>query len=421
MTDLKNSKEYSGRRTGNAVFALCFMIYAVSYFGRNTFAACITDMEKSGLFEGGFDSYVSTAFLVFYGAGQFINGRLAGRIPPEISAAAGLFGSGVSNILMAVFPYRAVFILLWAANGFFCSMLWPTVIRIFTEWLDDRERGLATANISPSIPVGSVICYLISSAMLKLRWQYVFILSGSLLCAGALVWSVSVRLLRGNIRRKAEEVQKSLTADAETGSKKKLSPAYFFAAGLGVMAVLSVMSGGLKEAVIGWIPTYLTDCFDYEPSFSALVSTLMPIAGIAGPYIAIMINKRLDNEALTVAVLMGISAAVNGVILVSGNRTAWVAIAMLALSTACMWGINTMLMTFTCYHFRSAGLAAAVTGTLNALVYVGSSSFTYIYRVVNESAGSWLPVVAIWTALGTACCLFGIGHSKAWKNRRPGS
>ena len=82
VTDLKSNSEYSSRRTGKAAFFLCFLIYAVSYFGRNTFAACITEMENDGLFGGGFDSYISTAFLVCYGTGQFINGRLAGRIPP---------------------------------------------------------------------------------------------------------------------------------------------------------------------------------------------------------------------------------------------------------------------------------------------------------------------------------------------------
>ena len=422
VTDLKSNSEYSSRRTGKAAFFLCFLIYAVSYFGRNTFAACITEMENDGLFVGGFDSYISTAFLVCYGTGQFINGRLAGRIPPLISAATGLFGSGISNLLMAAIPNRFVMIILWAANGYFCSMLWPTVIRIFTEWLDDSERGPATANISPSIPLGSVICYLISSAMLKLRWQLVFLVSGTLLCIGALIWVLSVRSIGGSIERKSAEVAAQLAERNDvTPEKRKLTPGYFFATGLGVMAVLSVLSGSLKEAVIGWIPTYLTDCFGYEPSLSALISTLMPIAGVAGPYFAILLNKRFDNEATTIAVLMGISAAVNGAIFATGSSVAAVAIPMLAVSTACMWGINTMLMTYTCYHFRSGGLAASVTGTLNALVYVGSSSFTYLYRIVNESSGSWLPVVAVWTCLGTACCLFGFAFSNVWKKRRPGS
>ncbi|MCQ2427153.1 MAG: MFS transporter [Clostridia bacterium] len=401
---------------------LCFLAYAVSYFGRNTFAACITDMVESGVFEKGFDSYISTAFLVCYGAGQFINGRLTAKFSPKLYAPLGLLGSGLSNILMALFTEKYVLCVLWAVNGFCCSMLWPTVIRIFTEWLNDSERPSATANISPSIPVGSIICYLICSVMLGFSWKAVFILSGCLLCIGAGVWTVSVIALGGNIDDKARDTaQLAGLADAVTASakKQKLSPAYFFATGLGVMAILSILSGTLKEAVINWIPTFLTDCFGYSTWVSALISTLMPLAGVLGPYFAIWINKKIDNEATTIACLMGISGICNGIILATSTSVAVAAIAMLAVSTACMWGINTMLMTFTCYHFKNAGLSSAVTGTLNALVYVGSSSFTYLYRTVNESAGSWLPVVGIWTALGAAACVFGLVAAPLWKKKRP--
>jgi len=393
----------------------------VSYFGRNTFAACITDMVESGLFEKGFDSYISTAFLVCYGCGQFINGRLTGKFSPKLYAAMGLFGSGLSNILMAVIKNQYLYILFWAVNGFCCSMLWPTIIRIFTEWLNDSERPSATANISPSIPVGSIICYLVCSLMLNVSWELVFIVSGSMLCIGATVWAVSMKLNGRAIDEKAEETAMLSSASIPSGSiqKTKLSFAFFFATGLGVMAVLSILSGTLKEAVINWIPTYLTDSFGYSTSVSALISTLMPLAGVLGPYFAIWINNKIDNEATTIAILMGISAVCNGVILLSRSSVAIAAIAMLAVSTACMWGINTMLMTFTCYHFKNHGLSSAVTGTLNALVYVGSSSFTYLYRSVNEAAGSWLPVVGLWTALGTAAAVFGLLSAGIWKRKRP--
>ncbi|MBQ7592500.1 MAG: MFS transporter [Clostridia bacterium] len=414
-----DSSDRKSTVTGRRIIILCFFAYAVSYLGRNTFAACITDMTAAGLFPTGFDGYVSAAFLVFYGAGQFINGRLTSLVRPGLFASAGLLGSGVANILMAFAGNRFLFVALWAVNGFCCSMLWPTVIRVFSEWLDTAERNRASTNISPSIPAGSILCYLICYFMLKLDWRAVFILSGSLLCAGSAVWFTATTLLRKDVAARSLRIADEELPDAGS-TKKKLTPAYFFAAGLGIMAVASIVSGTLKEAVISWIPTYLTENFGFLSSDSALISVLMPLISVAGPYFAVYIDRKFfRNECATVGMLFALSAFFHLLIVLFFRDLAVPAVILLSLSSACLWGVNTMLMTYTCYHFRRSGLSAAVSGTLNAAVYLGSSSFTYIYRGINEASGSWDPVVAVWAVMGTAGCLFCFLGAKSWKKRRP--
>jgi OPA family glycerol-3-phosphate transporter-like MFS transporter len=87
-------------KKSNFLFALCFLAYTFSYFGRYNYSACLTSMTAAGLLDTEFGGIISSAYLIFYGAGQFINGRLGVKVSPKIMVALGLLGSGTANILM---------------------------------------------------------------------------------------------------------------------------------------------------------------------------------------------------------------------------------------------------------------------------------------------------------------------------------
>lgn len=408
---------------GSIAFWLTFAAYAFSYLGRNTFSACLKTMGAQGLFDEGFDGYVSAAYLIMYGSGQLINGILITKFSPKYWVPIGLFGSGLINILMTVAGNQYLYLILWALNGFCCSMLWPSVIAIFTSWLGKSEREKAAGNISPSIPVGSISCYLISFFMLKTasenNWKYVFILSGSLLCLGALLWTVSMFVFSKRLDEKAVQTKAEIIAPSDNKKKFRFTIPFFFSAGLLVMLFGSFFNGSLKEAVIAYVPTYISDSFDYTSDISALISTLLPVFAVAGPYFGIFLNKKFfDNEAATIGALMGISAVCNFLIFITGSKIAILSILMIAISTACMWGVNNMLMTFTPFHFAKLGASSIVSGILNGTVFIGSAIFTVFYRNIANSAG-WNMTVLVWTLAGVAAAILCFALCGSWKKRRP--
>lgn len=401
-----------------ALFLLAFIAYAVSYFGRNTFASCISAMTEGGVLAAGADGLISSAYLICYGSGQLINGFVAMKLSPKLMIPAGLIGSGLCNVLMiAAGGNTAVYIALWAINGFCCSMLWPSVIRIFTLWMTKDERERSAASISPSIPVGSIICYLISFVMLRYgSWKQVFVLSGILLCTGGILLAVYMKAIGSTISKRDAE-GRSAIAEENRGKAPKMAPAMIITFGLGIMIAASFFNGTLKEAVLSWVPKFLSQRHGMSDSSAALVSTLIPAFSVTGPYFAAWVNRRFfDNECKTIALLMAISAAANALIL-TGAGTA-LTVAMLALSASCMWGVNTMLMTYTTYHFSRMGLSTAVSGLLNCTVFIGSSGFTVLYGRLADGFG-WTCAVIAWVACGVvaaAACLAGSG---TWKRRRP--
>ncbi len=385
-------------------------------------------MQGEGLLPVGFDSWISAAFLVCYGAGQFINGRLVARSDPRRFMAAGLCASGLCNVLMAVAGNRFLMLALWALNGYATSMLWPTVIRVFSEWLDDGERARAGADVSVSIPAGMIVCYLICSAMLPVGWRFAFILAGLLLVAGAAAWFFSVGALGGRIRQKVEACRVSAPDGASGaagggGRKGSLTLSLFFACGLGVMIPAALFNGALKEGVASWIPKLLAADYGFVPSAASMVAVVIPAVSIAGPYAAVALTRRVfRNECITMAVLFAVSALCGlGLYLISGSGRAVPALILLAVEAACMWGVNSQLMSYVAFHFRGLGLSSAVSGTLNAILFAGSSSFTVLYGRMADASGGWRAPAIAWTAVGLAaavCCLAG---ARSWARRRPGA
>lgn len=413
-------------KKSNLLFALCFLAYTFSYFGRYNYSTCLGAMTAAGLLDKSFGGIISAAYLIFYGAGQFINGRLGVSVSPKIMVAIGLLGSGCSNLLMGSMSNKYIFLIVWAANGFFNSMLWSPIIRVFTDWMTHSQRLKAGANISLTIPVGMTLSYVISSFMLEITdWRGVFIACGSLLCVGGTIWLFGISGLSPYIKTMSDRNFKLISSNLETEGESKVKPSLtlklFFGTGIVFIAIIALFNGSLKDAVLSWAPTYLQDTYNFSDSAASLVSTLLPLFSVAGPYVAIFLDKRIfKNELATSGVMFALAGISLVVVVVLKGSVPLVAVALLALSMCCMWAVNTMILTFVPYRFGGLGISSAVTGTLNCTAYISASSCTVLYGSMAKSQ-NWSATVLVWTAfaIGGAVACFCL--AALWKKFRPKS
>ncbi len=411
-------------KKSNFLFALCFIAYTFSYFGRYNYSTCLASMTDAGLLDTGFGGIISSAYLIFYGAGQFINGRLGVRVSPKIMVAIGLLGSGCANLLMGSMSNRYLFLIIWAANGFFNSMLWSPIIRVFTDWMTQTQRVRAGANISLTIPVGMTASYLISSLMLKISdWRGVFVACGSLLCIGGAIWMLGISGLKPYIKTMSERnsaiIRTSLKDTGNGNSKPSLSLSLFFGTGIAFIAIVALFNGSLKDAVLSWAPTYLKDTYSFTDSSASLVSTLLPLFSVAGPYVAIFIDKKIFNNEVATSGVMFAAAGISlvAVVLLKGSLPL-LAVALLAFSMCCMWGVNTMILTFVPYRFGSLGISSAVTGTLNCTAYIAASCCTTLYGSMAKTQ-NWSSTVLLWTAFAVSGAVACFVLAALWKRSRP--
>lgn len=90
-----------------------------------------------------------------------------------------LFGAVMGGICCFLMPFAGsltAMIIIWAANGFFQSMLWSPILRIYSEMINKKLKKRAILDISLSLPVGTVCAYLASTLIIKyFKWHYVFV------------------------------------------------------------------------------------------------------------------------------------------------------------------------------------------------------------------------------------------------------
>ena len=412
------------RQKSNILFFFCFLAYTFSYFGRYNYSTCLASMTAAGLLDKSFGGIISSAYLIFYGAGQFINGRLGVRVSPKLMVAIGLLGSGCSNLLMGSMSNKYIFLIVWAANGFFNSMLWSPIIRIFTDWMTQSQRLKAGANISLTIPVGMTLSYVISSFMLKVAdWRGVFIACGSLLCFGGAIWILGISGLKPYIKTMSERNLALISTNIESDEQGKIKPSLtlklFFGTGIVFIAIIALFNGSLKDAVLSWAPTYLQDTYNFSDSAASLVSTLLPLFSVAGPYVAIFIDKHIfKNEVATSGVMFAVAGISLVVVVLLKGSNPLVAVTLLALAMCCMWAVNTMILTFVPYRFGKLGISSAVTGTLNCTAYISASSCTVLYGSLAKSQ-NWSATVLVWTAFAICGAIACLGLAAIWKKFRP--
>lgn len=416
----KNEIEKSVSR----LFWLCWLAYSMSYIGRLNFSACMAAMMADGGLTKAYLGSVGTGFLACYGAGQLVNGVLGDKISPKFMVGIGLFGAGFANIWMGLNTVPALMFFIWCANGYFHSMLWSPIVRVLSEWLPRAHHSKAGTNISTTIPVGTILSYLLSSVVLTIAgWRVVFIVDGILLVAASLVWVGGIATLKDYIAKREgirmpQETSAAGSAPLPNSAKTRHMPSLIIGTGL-VFAVMAIMFNGiLKDGVTLWVPTYITEFFSVTPQFSAAISIVMPVVSLGGAYAAVWANKKYYNNELTTAgVLFGVSAIAFICLFLVGRYNIVLAVSLIAVSLSSMLGVNSMLLTFIPFHFSKLGKAASVTGFLNACSYFASAVSSVTIGVIAEKSG-WNITILSWllvALLGMAICFIG---KKYWGRGR---
>ncbi|MBQ9781053.1 MAG: MFS transporter [Clostridia bacterium] len=415
-------------KSATQLFLLCFLSYACSYIGRKNFSACLPAMIAEEYITKAFGGYVTTAYMIFYGAGQLLNGIIGSRVKPKYMIGIGLMGAGICNLLMGSMPASTFMPAIWAANGLFHSMLWSPIIRIFTDLLPEERRSAAGTNIAASCSIGAVLAFLIPGVILNFgNWRVVFFVAGGLLLLTFCIWTIGNNTLTPYIKmmenaceaerqKLRENVEKNVSEQNKRGNHSL--PALMIASGLWLLLFGLVCNGALRDAVESWAPTFLSEQFHLESSSAALISVMIPVISVTGTYVANLLHEKLiRNEIYTSCVMFAVASVCVFGLYLTKDTSALACAFFMAVSVTAMWGANHMFLTVIPYHFAPLGLSAAVTGLLNSVIYFATAIFSCIYGVVAEKVG-WTLLIILWMGIGVAGILFCILGGQLWAKKR---
>ena len=352
------------------LFGLCWAVYFISYIGRINYPAAMPAMIESGWLTMAQAGSLTTAFLICYGGGQFINGFLGDRFKPENLIFAGLGLSAAANFLVPHAPGFGFAIVFWAVNGYVLSMIWPPIIRIFAEMFDEKTMVKCGIHITSSMALGALSAYLLASLLIRLLgWQAVFYVAAVLLLCMGIVWRGVFAYIK---KHRENHGVTQPAADPQPGSFAKPGAAI----GIGVIVFLTpiFIHGAVKDGMSSWVPVYMVQIFEVPAYTAALVVSVLPIFNLSGAYAAGFLLKRWGKSELAcAAVFFAISlAGLMGVILFGTAHILLTAV-FFAITTASIMAVNVLMINIVPLRFHSVGRSATVTGMFNATAYAGSA------------------------------------------------
>ena len=407
-------KRLENERHSNIYFWLCWLVYTVSYFGRLNFSAALAGMIEIGALTKAEGGILGSVFFAVYGIGQLVNGFLGDKVSPFRMVSVGIVLSGLANVLMGAADGVGVMAVLWGINGFAQSMLWSPILYIITYVLTEKRTKTAGVDMTPTVPVGTFGAYLLAWAMMHFfGWRGVFSGAGILILLIAAVWICVCLKLR------VEKVYATVAVGI-IGDKKSVWSAFFGSGALLFVGVCAV-HGMLKDGVMTWVPTMITENYPVSASFSVLLSTCLPMVNFFGAYLAVFVlKKRGFEETRTGILFFGFALLACALMHFVGKVPVVICLVLLATITASMFAVNYIYITLVPQRFAQFGIVSAVSGVLNASAYLGTAVSNYGFGLLSQEFG-WGFTIISWVVLcicAIACLLCAMKH---WNKFRKGA
>lgn len=383
---------------GKTLYLLSWLAYASAYIGRYNYSAVMGAITAENSLSLSAAGAVSTGYFICYAVGQIVFGLLSQSFSPYAMILIGLCGSGLCNLGAGAFS-ASLMGLLWGANGLFQAMIWPPIVRLFAESMPLERQKRACVAINSTTPAGTLAAYALSAVLLQFAdWHHVFFSCGGLLLGMAAVFWLGTAPLR---RATAYAPQPDFQKQKGTGN----GPAALLAAGLGAMLLPVLLHGGLKDGVTNWVPSMIQSNFGISPAFSAAVAMALPLVNLSGAYLSGWLNEHCThNELKTAGVLFALASVCLLALPLAMQTSLLLAVLLLAVTTASMLGVNTMFINVIPVKAGRHGGASMLSGTLNAVTYLGAAAATWGIGAAAEGYG-WNAVFLLWLVMAMLALL----------------
>ena len=378
------------------IIFVCSLVYMISYVTRNSYNAIISEMVTStGLAKSTLSVALTGAFIT-YGIGQLVSGYFGDKVQPKILIAIGLVATSVMNSLIPLCQNAAQMAIVWCCNGFAQSFMWPPMVKILFTALTPEDYSRGCVKVSWGSSMGNIFVYLTAPLLiLLLGWKSVFWTSSAMGIIGLILW-----------------LKMCPNIDMHTGVKKKETgsgshgSALLFPLILVMMGI--ILQGILKDGVTTWMPSYISETYGLSNEISILAGVVLPVFSIFCYSIANYFYLKRKNPIYCSLVIFLISTAACGGLYLLSDRNAVVSIALSAVITGCMHGVNLMLIGIVPPIFAKNGNVSTFSGILNCTAYVGSAISSWVIPLATENAG-WTATLFLWLCIaGTGVLVSGL-------------
>jgi ACS family hexuronate transporter-like MFS transporter len=318
-------------------------------------------------------SNIVTCFIIAYGLGSLIAGRVIDRVGTKMGLALSITFWAAASIGHAFARSVMGFGVARFALGLGEAGNFPAALKATADWFPAEERALATGIFNSGTSAASLIAPLLIPFMaLRFGWQAAFFTTGGF----SLLWLTCWLLFPYNRMQLKYGQPASLTklgkapALASFGSLLKARGTWSF-------ALSKAATDPVWWFYLYWLPKFFHERFQVDMSQIGLPIIIVyvgaTIGSIGGGWLAEFAMRR--GKSLRSArrfAMMFCACFALGVILVPFVHLLWQAIALLCMATAAHQGFSSNLLSTPSDNFSSSSVAT-VAGIGAAIGAIGSS------------------------------------------------
>ena len=316
-----------------------------------------------------------------------------------------LFVSAVINLVVALTPDFEIIKWLWMLNGFMLSILWPTLVRLLSGALPQKDLGKSSVVMGTTVAAGTLVIYGLSSVFAMFdKFQLSFYTASFFDLIIAVLW---VCLYRKAFKCAYEEKEKEVIShNNETKKEKsiendKVDKSIIYIT-ICVLCLYAVIVNLTKDGLTTWVPSILKENFAMSDSVSILLTLTLPIVAMFGNLIALKMHKVIPDYITHCFVVFIIIGGIVGLTIAGISQTQIIfTLAGLMFVNFMASSLNSLITSIFPIFMRAKVNSGLLAGILNGFCYAGSTISSYGLGLVADNFG-WISV--FWLLIG--CCIF---------------
>ena len=393
-----------GARIGRWRWVICALLFfatTINYIDRQVLGILAPDLQREiGWSELDYGRIV-IAFQVSYAVMMLVWGGILDRIGTKLGlglavawwSLAGM-GTAFANTAMGFGFARFLLGVGEAAN-------FPASIKTVAEWFPKSERAFATGIFNSGTNIGAIVAPIAVPLLAAVwGWRAAFILTGAIGFIWLAAWwafyhSVQTHphLLpteRAYIKDGADEVSTSKVKLTEVLGHRQL---WAFALG-------KMLTDPVWWFYLFWLPKFLASEHGIRGTalipYLTTVYIIADVGSIFGGYLSSTLIKRGWSVNSARKTAMGIFAGlIPLVIIASQTRSAWTAVLLIGLATACHqgWSANIFTLASVMFPRRAVGTVVGFGGFAGGVGGILIAEFAG--RVLNRDPSYYLPMFVV--------------------------
>jgi MFS transporter, ACS family, hexuronate transporter len=394
----------AGTRIGRWRWVICALLFfctTINYIDRQVLGILAPDLQKEiGWSELDYGRIV-IAFQVSYAVMMLVWGGILDRIGTKLGlviavtwwSLAGM-GTALANSAMGFAAARFMLGVGEAAN-------FPASIKTVAEWFPKSERAFATGIFNSGTNIGAIVAP-IAVPLLAATWGWraAFILTGAIGFAWLAAWLLYYHPVQTHPHlQPAERAFIKDGAEEAVGAKVPLSEVLRYRQ-LWAFALGKMLTDPVWWFYLFWLPKFLASEHGIRGvaliPYLTTVYIISDIGSIAGGYLSSTLIKRgwSVNRARKTA-LGAVAAIVPTVIIASQTRSAWTAVLLIGLATAChqAWSANIFTLASDMFPRRAVGTVVGFGGFAGGVGGILIAEFAG--RVLNRDPSYYLPMFIV--------------------------